>query len=64
MACKNFLNIGDKVLMKDGSVLTVRALEYREFCAKERSEYVPKKDIVKILQQEQNEPANSDEVSR
>lgn len=43
-----FLKIGDIVEMKDGSVLTVKSLEYNEFCAVERSGYVKKSEIACI----------------
>lgn len=46
---KNYLSIGDRVLMKNGKTLTVKNLEYNEFLAKEESGYIPKKDIAKNL---------------
>jgi hypothetical protein len=46
---KAYLDIGDKVEMKDGEVLTVKALEFREFVSEERIGYVPKRNIVKVL---------------
>jgi len=46
---KNYLKIGDKVKMKDGRILTVKSLEFREFVALEEIDYQKKNDIVKIL---------------
>ena len=46
---RNYLNIGDKVEMKDGRILTVKSLEFREFVAIEEIGYQKKNDIVKIL---------------
>jgi hypothetical protein len=46
---KNFLTIGVKVEMKDGRILTVKSLEFREFVAIEEIGYQKKNDIIKIL---------------
>lgn len=46
---RNYLNIGNKVEMKDGRILTVKSLEFSEFVAVEESGYQKKNDIVKIL---------------
>lgn len=46
---RNYLNIGDKVKMKDGRFLTVKSLEFREFVSIEEIGYQKKNDIVKIL---------------
>lgn len=46
---KNYLNIGDKVKMKDGRILTIKSLEFREFVAVEEMGYQKKNDIVEIL---------------
>lgn len=45
---KNFLSPGDKVLMNDGSFLTVKSLEFNDFVAVECAEYIPKKNIKMI----------------
>jgi hypothetical protein len=46
---KNCLTIGDKVEMKDGRILTIESLEFREFVAVEEIGYQKKNDIVEIL---------------
>lgn len=46
---RNYLNIGNKVEMKDGRILTVKSLEFREFVAVGEIGYQKKNDIVKIL---------------
>lgn len=46
---KNYLNIGDKVEMKDGRILTVKSLEFRVFTANEEIGYQNKNDIKKII---------------
>jgi len=51
---RNYIKIGDKVRMKNGDVLTVRSLEFREFISREfiseeRIGFVLKKDIDTIL---------------
>ena len=46
---RNYLEIGDKVQMKDGRILTVKSLEFREFVARENVGYQKKNDIVKIF---------------
>jgi len=46
---RNYLEIGDKVQMKDGRILTVKSLEFREFVATENVGYQKKIDIVKIF---------------
>lgn len=45
LVSRSYLRRGDKVRMKDGEILTVRSLEFREFCAEEKIGYIPKKDI-------------------
>ena len=47
---RNYLRIDDKVRMKDGRILTVKSLEYREFVSKEEIGYIPKKDIDTVLE--------------
>ena len=47
---RNYLRRGDKVRMKDGEILTVRSLEFREFCAEEKIGYIPKKDIDTVME--------------
>lgn len=47
---RNYLRRGDKVRMKDGEILTVRSLVFREFCAEEKVGYIPKKDIDTVMQ--------------
>lgn len=47
---RNYLRRGDKVRMKDGEILTVRSLEFREFCAEEKVGYIPKKDIDTVME--------------
>ena len=47
---KGYLSPGDKVLMKDGEILTVVSLEYRDFVAIEKSEYVPKSKIECVVE--------------
>ena len=47
---RNWLKKGDKVRMKDGKILTVKSLEFKEFCAEERVGYIPKKDIDTVME--------------
>jgi hypothetical protein len=47
---KNFLQPGDKVKMRDGTILTVEGLEFREFTAKECSWFIPKKEIEEVIE--------------
>lgn len=47
---RNYLRRGDKVRMKDGEILTVRSLEFREFCVEEEVGYIPKKDIDTVME--------------
>lgn len=49
---RNFLMPGDKVRMADGDILTVKSLEFTDFVSVERVGYVPKRDIVEILDEE------------
>ena len=53
---RNWLRRGDKVLMKDGRILTITSLEYCDFCAEESDRYEKKREIAGVLAQE-----NSDE---
>ena len=46
---RNWLRRGDKVLMKDGRILTIKSLEYSDFCAKESDRYEKKREIVGII---------------
>lgn len=46
---RNYLKIGDKVLLKNGKEVTVKSLCYTNISTNELSVFVPKKDIVKIL---------------
>lgn len=46
---RNYLKVGDKVRMKDGSILTIKSLERREFVAIEKVGYQKKNDIIEIL---------------
>lgn len=46
---RNYLNIGDKVKLKDGTILTVKSLEFDCFVSKEKIGYIKKKDIIEIL---------------
>ena len=47
---RNFLRRGDKVRMKDGKILTVKFLEYRDFICEEKVGYIPKKAIDTALE--------------
>jgi len=47
---RNYLRRRDKVRIKDGSILTVRSLEFREFCAEEKVGYIPKNDIDTVME--------------
>ena len=49
---RNWLRRGDKVLMKDGRILTITSLEYTEFCSKESDKYEKKRNIAGVLAQE------------
>ena len=51
----NWLAPGMKVQMKDGEILTVKSLEFREFVAVEKVGYIKKKDIHTIIND--SEPA-------
>ena len=48
-----FLRPGDKVLMKDGEILTVKSLEFKEFVSTERVGYIPKSGIDCLLDPKQ-----------
>lgn len=47
---RNYLKPGDKVMMMNGEILTVQALEFNDFVAIERDVYVPKKEIIYIIE--------------
>ena len=47
---RNYLRRGDKARMKDGEILTVRSLEFKEFCSEEKIGYIPKKDIDTVIE--------------
>ena len=47
---RNYLNLGDKVKMKDGKIFTIKSLEFTKFSAKEDIIYYKKKDIIEILE--------------
>lgn len=47
---RNYLRRGDKVRMKDGEILTVRSLEFRDFCAEEKVGCIPKNDIDTVME--------------
>jgi len=46
---RNYLKIGDKVKLKNGSIVTVKALEYDCFSTDELNVFVSKKDIIDII---------------
>ena len=50
MSERNYLRVGDKVLLKSGEVITVKSLEFRHIVAEEVSGYIPKSKINKILE--------------
>ncbi len=46
---RNWLKKGDKVLLKDGKIVTVKGLEISCIITEELNSYVSKLDVVKIL---------------
>ena len=46
---RNYLKIGDKVLLKNGKEVTVKSCCYNHISTQELNVFVEKKDIVKIL---------------
>jgi len=47
---RNWMKRGDKIRMKDGEILTVKWLEYRDFICEEKVGYIPKKYIDTIME--------------
>ena len=47
-----WLKIGDTVELDDGDTVTVKSLEFKEFTAEERIEYIPKRKIKRIIEKE------------
>lgn len=45
---RNFLRIGDKVVMNSGETLTIKSLEFREFTCLEKIGYQKKNDIKEV----------------
>jgi hypothetical protein len=46
---RNYLSVNDKVMMKDGRILTIKSLGYSDFLSIEEVGYILKKDISTIL---------------
>ena len=46
---RNWLKKGDKVLLEDGSIVTIKGLEISSIITEELKHYVSKLDIVKVL---------------
>ena len=46
---RNWLAPGVKVQMKNGEILTVKSLEFRDFVSVEKVGYIKKKDIHTII---------------
>jgi len=47
---RNWMKRGDKIRMKDSTILTVKWLEDRDFICEEKVGYIPKKDIDTIME--------------
>ena len=52
---RNYLKVGDKVKLRNGTTVTVKALEFRSFIAEEKMGYILKSDILEILKEEGDE---------
>ena len=48
-ASRNYLRRGDKVVMLDGTILTVKYLEHKDFICEEMIGYIPKRSINYVL---------------
>jgi hypothetical protein len=57
---RNFMRIGDKVRLTNGDIVTVRSLDFDCISIVGGKEFVPKTDIVEIIEPKQSEPEQPD----